>query len=427
MNPDLLEQLRALMQQRPDATRAPMPQRQPVPTMRAQMANAMPVAPDPSAAQQAVSVAQEFVPGLAEGMGTRRMVEELLSGRKGRAALEGAGVLASAVPFVSEARGARKGIQAYHGSPSLFERFADEFALTGEGAQARGHGSYLGTSRAEIEREYKKGRGSILLNEQVVRPSAIDVTPGAREAFDAVGLLKRASRQLAEEGAAGNRPPHLLANSKLLQDIAQSDDAYKRAMDLAERAAGQRTPDELEQILSFLRNRSVRENPGFLYDVNVQVNPQRFLSWNAPLERQPQFTQRALRGTNAPELAEAVATAPIRAGATSPTGGDILRNLESALTQERLPKGQSSLSLLTSGKYREAQAQGQRQARDILANEGLEFTQYTPFGGGPKSARGQHLIVYDPERIRIQNIMAALGLMAGGSAMTTPPDVEENP
>lgn len=421
MNPDLLEQLRALMQQRPDATRAPMPQRQPVPTMRAQMPNAMPVAPEPSAAQQAVSVAQEFVPGLAEGMGARRAVEEALAGRPGRAAIEGAATMAGAVPFLGDARGLmRKGVQAYHGSPFNFKKFLDTALLSGEGSMVRGAGHYLATALEEA-RKYKLGRGGFMVGDKVyTQKDIIQNVPDASEAYDAMRMVRRAAQQRdAERQLAVNADPV----SKRIADLMQEDETYQRAAEIVESNADvnpyllsgltRDNPASIGRILEMLRNRSVRENPGMLYDVNVQVNPQRFLNWNAPLEAQPKFTQRALANTTSPELREVV-----RQG---DTGGQLLSRLEYLLSGKSLPAS-GDISPLS---FNRPPLSAQVKARDVLANEGIEFTRYTPYGGGKK--RGQHLIVYDPERIRIQNIMAALGLMAGGSAMTTPPDVEENP
>jgi hypothetical protein len=420
VNPDLLEQLRALMQQRPDATRAPVPQRQPVPTMRAQMPNAMPIAPRPSAAQQAVSVALEFVPGLAEGMGARRAVEEALAGRPGRAAVEGAATMAGAVPFLGDARGLmRKGVQAYHGSPFNFKKFLDAALLSGEGSMVRGAGHYLATALEEA-RKYKTGRGMIMVGDKAYTSDDImRNVPEANEAYDAVRMLRRAAQQRnAERPLAINADPA----SKRIADLMHEDETYQRALELAEVDATRRSGDinrnflsgmepdnikSIERILEMLRNRSVRESQGTLYDVNVQVNPQRFLNWNAPLEAQPKFTQRALANTTSPELREAV-----RQG---DTGGQLLSRLESLIYGGNV----SPLS------FNKPPLSAQVKARDVLANEGIEFTRYTPYGGGSGTKRGQHFIVYDPERIRIQNIMAALGLMAGGSAMTTPPDVEE--
>ena len=419
MNPDLLEQLRALMQQRPDATRAPVPQRQPVPTMRAQMPNAMPVAPDPSVAQQAVSVAQEFVPGLAEGMGARRAVEEALAGRPGRAAVEGAATMAGAIPFLGDARGVlRKGVQAYHGSPFNFKKFLDSAMMSGEGSMVRGAGHYLATALEEA-RKYKLGRGGFMVGDKVYTSDDIvrDV-PDAAEAYDAMRMLRRAAQQRdAERQLATNADPA----SKRIQDLMQEDETYQRAAEIVESRSSNNPyflsgltrdkPESIERIIEMLRNRSVRDNPGMLYDVNVQVNPQRFLNWNEPFEAQPKFTQRALANTTSPELREVM-----RPG---DTGGQLLSRLEYLLSGQSLPKS-GDISPLS---YNRPPLPAQVKARDVLANEGIEFTRYTPFGGGKK--RGQHLIVYDPERIRIQNIMAALGLMAGGSAMTTPPDIEE--
>lgn len=101
MNPDLLAQLRSLFAA--DATSAPKGKRQPVPVMRERMANEMPIAPEPTTAQKAVSVAQEFVPGLEQGIGARRVAEDIASGRPGRAALESALLVAGAVPVVGDA------------------------------------------------------------------------------------------------------------------------------------------------------------------------------------------------------------------------------------------------------------------------------------------------------------------------------------
>ena len=419
MNPDLLEQLRALMQQRPDATRAPVPQRQPVPTMRAQMPNAMPVAPDPSVAQQAVSVAQEFVPGLGEGMSARRAVEEALAGRPGRAAIEGAATMAGAIPFLGDASGVlRKGVQAYHGSPFNFKKFLDAAMMSGEGSMVRGAGHYLATALEEA-RKYKLGRGGFMVGDKVYTSNDIvrDV-PDAAEAYDAMRMLRRAAQQRdAERQLATNADPA----SKRIQDLMQEDETYQRAAEIVESRSSNNPyflsgltrdkPESIERIIEMLRNRSVRDNPGMLYDVNVQVNPQRFLNWNAPLEAQPKFTQRALANTTSPELREVM-----RPG---DTGGQLLSRLEYLLSGQSLPKS-GDISPLS---YNRPPLPAQVKARDVLANEGIEFTRYTPYGGGKK--RGQHLIVYDPERIRIQNIMTALGLMAGGSAMTTPPDIEE--
>lgn len=412
MNPELLERLRALLAAPSDATRVAPPQLPTVPTMRAQMANAMPTAQEPSTARKVVSVAQEFVPGLAEGMGARRAVEDMLAGRQGRAALEGAGVLAGALPIVGDIRGAaraRKGIQAYHGSPFKFQKFSDEFMGRGEGAQARGAGHYLGTSKESIVDEYKKGRDTFLMNENVVREMDVPSTPEGAEAFAALRAVRQAARQLLTEEAErlpGGRPARLLGNSRdRLAELARTDEAYARASELAEREAGRlaakNTPTDVdvEKVLQFLRNRSVRENPGFLYEVNAQVNPQRFLNYNATLFEQPRFTQRALQTTRTPELVEA------------------LEYIERGLTgRYKFPVGRNVVDAL------EAVTGSKQAARGVLAEQGIEFTQHTPYGN-----RGKHLIVYDPERIRIQNILAALGLMAGGGAMAKAPDTPDTP
>ena len=417
MNPDLLAQLRSLFA--PDATRAPKGKRQQVPVMRERMANEMPIAPEPTTAQKAVSVAQEFIPGFAEGMGARRAVEAATEGRLGKAGTEAALAAASAIPLVGEARGAKKAIRAYHGSPYTFEKFSDEHLLSGEGAMARGGGHYTATMMKEAE-PYRQGRGMPFLDGQMIRkPKGPEVaTPEIVAALEASNLLEHARKRLVIERRkdAGMAAPTInwwgsgglsrlnKALDKEARKLVNSDESYQRALESATQRmqGGGLTADEYERVVDLLGSRRVQENPGRMYTLEINADPTRYLNWNAPVLDQPEFARNILRNPSSPELREAVASAVVRrkSGGGGPMAEDVVRQLENLF----IPK---DTKLAEAGK--QGLGAAQIKARDVLRDEGLEFTRYTPSGGVKE--RGQHLIVYDPERIRILRMLAAAGVV----------------
>lgn len=416
MNPDLLAQLRSLFA--PDATRAPKGKRQPVPVMRERMANEMPVAPEPTTAQKAVSVAQEFVPGLAEGMGARRAVEAATEGRLGKAGTEAALAAASAVPFVSELGATKKLLRAYHGSPYTFQKFSDKFLRRGTGNMARGGGHYTATKAKEAE-EYMQGRATAFLDDELVElPDNIaQIAPETRAALRASDMLEHARKRLFIEGReqAGNPvqwspiyggTPDVQKASRAL---ANTDEAYQRALQILDsRLSDKRINEEQgELVKALLSSRRVRENPGRLYTLGLDVDPERYLNWNAPVLDQPEFARNVLRNPSSPELREAVSSAVVRrkSGGGGPMAEDVVNRLENMFIPQNMTLGEAA----TQGGADAVRGAAQVKARDILRDEGLEFTRYTP-PGGPKS-RGQHLIVYDPERIKILRVLAALGVV----------------
>lgn len=186
----------------------------------------LPPAPVASTAEDALRWVRESGP-IIDG--------ELLSDT-GRPSLAGAAVAAENAPTT--------GITAYHGSPHDFNRFDLSKIGTGEGAQAYGHGLYF----AENEGVAKSYRDSLSL--------------------DGLGVVAR-----------GRLRQH---NGDLNQTIE-----YLRG-----RVAGNEGNDtpfavNARQALAELESAKAQGiNPGRMYQVRINADPNDFLDWDLPLSQQ---------------------------------------------------------------------------------------------------------------------------------------------
>lgn len=167
MNPDLLRQLRELSRAPGDATRTPTPRapRQmapPVPVMRDRMANAMPVAPEPTAAQQLAQLVAEIAPGSGEGIAVRRATDDAMGGRYGEAAGELGLAALGVLPMGDALKGLLKGsdrvMDVWHGSRHKFPRFDIRHIGRGEGADKYGWGLYFAENPKVAETYRTAGR-----------------------------------------------------------------------------------------------------------------------------------------------------------------------------------------------------------------------------------------------------------------------------
>jgi hypothetical protein len=170
---------------------------------------------------------------------------------------------AKAVEGVAEdiAPAVAKGIRAYHGSPYDFNQFDLSKIGTGEGAQAYGHGLYF----AENPQTSETYKNSLKWNSA----DWDDVHTGARHALetwpdDPIGAMQR-----------------IIANNRI----------YARP--------GNRHATDLEQnqkVLELLQSGApVKAGPtGYMYEVNINADPEHFLDWDKPLSEQSPKVQEAL-------------------------------------------------------------------------------------------------------------------------------------
>jgi hypothetical protein len=161
---------------------------------------------------------------------------------------------------------AKKGIKGFHGSPHDFDRFDSSKIGTGEGAQAYGHGLYI----AESEGVAKSYRDAL--------------AGGNTKWMEGDRVLSGAEQNAAE----------------LLDRLG--GDVHKAKMEIKYslrpmRMADQKYLDETEAALDRLDPAAIRveQDPGKMYEVNINADPDDFLDWDKPLSEQSEKVRSGVR------------------------------------------------------------------------------------------------------------------------------------
>jgi hypothetical protein len=174
-----------------------------------------------------------------------------------------ANALATALNFIPEGKMAGAVAHSiiaplFHGSPHKFEKFALEKIGTGEGAQAYGHGLYFAENKKVA---------------QAYRDDLSYWTPSASvdEAANKSRWAEIANLELAK--AKGVTP----YGGTWTPD-------WERRLHSAKQEAGQ-----------------FGTNPGHMYEVRVDANPEDFLQWDMPLAAHPDPVVKSYFGGNRPD------------------------------------------------------------------------------------------------------------------------------
>jgi hypothetical protein len=172
-------------------------------------------------------------------------------------------------------------IRAYHGSPHDFDAFSLDKIGTGEGAQAYGHGLYFAESEP-VAKYYRDAltqyAGQTKINTPY-REGMLDDSPRSFERFFS-------SRFKENRGDLGKTIEHL--QSDLQRN--PKDGTITQALDFAT------NPDHKFTLTD--------PNPGKMYEVNINADPEHFLDWDKPLSEQSQHVREAyqnLKGTTDPK------------------------------------------------------------------------------------------------------------------------------
>ena len=159
------------------------------------------------------------------------------------------GMPAAAGNFVADEFG---GLRLYHGSPHDFDKFSMDKIGTGEGAQAYGHGLYFAENEG-VAQGYKNA-----------------LAPGMGD-----GALR----------AAGLGDAELRSMRQFTQSAVDPDIALRDWM------AWTKTKETPEIKAAFMQEWNAK-NPGSMYEVDVNANPEDFLDWDAPLSAQPEAVRK---------------------------------------------------------------------------------------------------------------------------------------
>lgn len=166
-----------------------------------------------------------------------------------------------------------KAIRAYHGSPHDFDRFDLSKIGTGEGAQAYGHGLYFAENE-DVAKSYRDqlAKGFEYAGQPVDPHSSLGRTldflnSNYRPGEDVSAILPRRIQELREHAAFMRRA----------EPGWGSDALYDRAAD----QLSQLDPTQLRR-------------GGRMYEVNLRVDPQQLLDWDALARDQPEPVKRAI-------------------------------------------------------------------------------------------------------------------------------------
>jgi hypothetical protein len=269
----------------------------------------------------------------------------------------------------------RQVIRAYHGSPYDFDRFDASKIGTGEGAQAYGYGHYF-AQVPDVSETYR----DTLKNKVVFEPP--------QELVDAHTASRLHARKVWDSSAA--------------------------SMD--DRLAAIRLAEEAERRLQ-----AATQNPGRMYEVEIDAPESSLLDWDAPLSMQPNalkfFQKMSVALPQEPPL-----KALDRVIEVDGSGGWAYGRLQDALSENaqtwKMPDAQGRLlsKQLVSNAVRDGGFPGIRYLDQASRQQGINF--------GPSGTRNYVMFPGTEDQIRIlrkYGLMAPIAAGAAASGASEPP------
>ena len=191
------------------------------------------------------AISTMLFPGVGDAVGLLADARMFAQEPESRTITNGLLSATSLLPFIPHAGM----VKAFHGTPHKVDKFSMDKIGTGEGAQAYGHGLYF-AENPDVAGSYKNVNTEMFLDG---RPFNVDSHDGF-EGLDNLAVLALRARN-------GN-----------------VDEAIKYAETL--------DPSIANQLRKMDRSR-LQVEQGNLYNVNLNVEPEDLLDWDAPLSEQP--------------------------------------------------------------------------------------------------------------------------------------------
>ncbi len=244
-------------------------------------------------------------------------------------------------------------IRAYHGSPHDFDRFSMDSIGTGEGAQAFGHGLYFAENEA-VAKQYR-------------RALAGAYEPGTIGGWDLSSASQAAKVFMASAGR------HI--------DNAISD-------------AVRRNDPRAEAELRAIKARGQSGEPGGLYEVRIDAEPDDFLDWDRPLGEQSAKIKKVVRQYHRQLVAE------VR-GMTDGDSSDYWADLTGSDLMEILQRKAEGVRVYEEDPLGARRAPDAKAVSDSLREAGVAGVRYLD-AGSRNAAEGTHnFVVFDDSLIEI--------------------------
>lgn len=254
------------------------------------------------------------------------------------------------------------GIKAFHGSPHDFDKFSMEHIGKGEGAQSYGHGLYFAENEG-VARSYRNSTSKDGLG--VVARGWLRQNGGD---------IDKAIAYLRGRDLTGDRP-FAINNRQALSELE------------AAKAAG--------------------TDPGHMYEVRINADPQDFLDWDRPLSQQSEKVRMAIQKTGA-----------------KPRGGLVDRALgingyEDAKAHELMAGLQYDIA--SPMKNRDT---APSRLSNALREAGIPGIRYLDQGSRGTGEGSSNYVVFDDSLIEILRKYGLLGPVAAGTLTTATSDGE---
>lgn len=320
---------------------------------------------DPSASLEA---ALGMTPGVGEALSAVQAGANLREGKLGGAALSLAGAL-PVVGALKRGKAAKRGIEAWHGSPHKFDKFDLSKIGTGEGAQSYGHGLYF-AENPEVARSYREKLAKDKFSRRNYR-------------VDGRMIMNDPDADVAAA---------IAYDKAFWQSQGESIDRDWVNREVGARAGSMFADhSRIRRLIRRYEGRVEETEPGVLHRVRLDTDPSELLDWDAAPDVQPQRVKDAL---------SAIGFKPSK---YDESGADIYR----AIAGDTRYSGRAS-------------GNNQADASAALNRRGVTGIRYLDGGSRGAGEGTRNYVMFDPERIRILETLALAGLVGGGAAAIPP-------
>jgi hypothetical protein len=280
-------------------------------------------------------------------------------------------------------------VKAYHGTPHKVDKFRMDKIGTGEGEQAYGHGLYF-AENPDVARQYKETLTRISPDSD----SRVVLRVDGKE-IDTMSLPDDPiNKRLNDYINAWDDDLNLSSKDIDIDDVLD-DVAFDMKQELSNRWSTDEDKSFAESILKRIdemRGKDITlgiDDTGNLYNVDIDVNHEDLLDWDAPLSEQPEILKKLRKLSDDPN---------------TPLTGDFAGQLRDSLQSFELnnTRGETVVHLLG----------GDAEASRVLREAGIPGIRYLDAGSRGSKEGTRNLVMFDEDLIKIADDTKGLNVIS---------------